>query len=51
MKTKKHEDVFKDFEKSKQKHLERLADKMLKLDDKNKALNQVKIKGKFLDNF
>ena len=50
-KSKKHEQVTKDYQKSKSKHLERLASKMLDNDAKFENLKNKKTKGKFLDNF
>lgn len=51
MKTKKHKEITDNLKKAKQEHLENLADKLLKNDDKQKALNKIKIKGNFLNNF
>lgn len=51
MKTKRHKEIINNLEKVKQEHLESLANKLLKNDDKQKALNKIKIKGNFLNNF
>jgi hypothetical protein len=51
MKSKKHEQITKDYQKSKSKHLERLASKMLENDSKFENLKNKKTKGNFLDNF
>jgi hypothetical protein len=51
MKSKKHEQITKDYQESKSKHLEKLATKMLENDDKFETLKNKKTKGKFLDNF
>jgi putative aminopeptidase FrvX len=50
-KNKKHDSIVNDFEKQKQKHLEKLATKMIDLDQKTNQLKEKKISGKFLDNF
>lgn len=44
MKSKKHDRIVNDFEKSKSKHLERMADKMLKEDEKIQKLGELKVK-------
>lgn len=51
MKHKNHNKIVKDYDKQKQKHLERLASKMLKDEDKNNKLKSKPIKGDFLNNF
>jgi len=51
MKHKNHNKIVKDYDKQKQKHLERLATKMLKDEDKNNKLKSKPVKGGFLDNF
>jgi hypothetical protein len=51
MKHKNHNKIVKDYDKQKQKHLERLATKMLKDEDKNNKLKSKPVKGDFLDNF
>jgi|TARA_B100001778_G_C18265635_1_gene484270 hypothetical protein len=51
MKNKKHDKIIKDYDKIKSKHLERLANKILKDDDKNNKLKNKQIKGDFLDKF
>jgi hypothetical protein len=44
MKSKKHNKIVKDYDKQKEKHLEKLASKMLENDEKNS-----KLKGKNID--
>ena len=51
MKNKKHNKIVKDFDKQKSKHLEKLATKMLKDDDRNEKLKTKEINPKFLDLF
>ena len=51
MKNKKHNKLVKDYDKQKERHLERLASKMLKDDEKNSLLKSKVIKGDFLDKF
>jgi hypothetical protein len=51
MKNKKHDKVVKDYEKSKQKHLESLANKILKNDEKNSFLKSKYINDNFLKLF
>ena len=51
MKNKKHNKIVKDFNKQKSKHLEKLATKMLKDDDRNKKLKTKEINPKFLNLF
>ena len=51
MKNKKHDKIVRDYDKIKSKHLEKLASKMLKDEDKNNKLRSKKIKGDFLNNF
>lgn len=51
MKHKNHNKIVRDYDKQKQKHLERLATKMLKDEDKNNKLKSKPVKGDFLDNF
>lgn len=51
MKSKKHNKVVKDYDKQKAKHLERLADKMLKDDEKLQRLKGKEINPGFLKLF
>jgi hypothetical protein len=51
MKNKKHNKIVKDYNKQKSKHLDRLATKILKNDEKATQLKSKTIKGNFLDNF
>jgi hypothetical protein len=51
MKKKKHIEVVTDFEENKRKHLDKLATKMLKNDEKNSKLKDKYIDKKFLDLF
>ena len=51
MKHKKHDKVVKDYEKSKQKHLESLATKILKNDERNSYLKSKYINDNFLKLF
>jgi|TARA_B110000908_G_scaffold45363_1_gene55255 hypothetical protein len=51
IKKSKHDKIVKDYDKQKEKHLERLATKMLKGEDRNQKLKSKHIKGDFLDNF
>ena len=51
MKHKKHDKIVRDYDKIKSKHLDRLATKMLKNDEKSEKLKSKRIKGKFLDKF
>jgi hypothetical protein len=51
MKHKKHNKIVKDYDNQKQKHLERLATKVLKEDDKNNKLREKNINTGFLDLF
>lgn len=51
MKHKKHDQIITDYNKIKAKHLERLATKMLKIDEKNEKLKNKTIKGNFLNKF
>jgi hypothetical protein len=51
IKRSKHDKLVKDYDKQKEKHLERLANKMLKDDEKNNRLKNKTIKGDFLDKF
>jgi len=51
MKNKKHNKIVKDYNKQKSKHLDRLATKILKNDEKSTQLKSKTIKGDFLKNF
>ena len=51
MKNKKHSKIVNDYDKQKNKHLDRLASKMLDNDEKFRKLQDKKIKGNFLKNF
>ena len=51
IKKKKHDQIVNDYDKVKSKHLEKLANKMLKDDEKNSLLKSKVIKGDFLDKF
>tara|TARA_R110001592_G_scaffold26674_10_gene99606 strand:+ start:2560 stop:2715 length:156 start_codon:yes stop_codon:yes gene_type:complete len=51
MKKKKHSKIVNDYENQKRKHLEKLASKALKQDERSQKLKDKKIKGKFLDKF
>lgn len=50
-KHKKHDLIVNDFENQKQKHLEKLASKMLDIDEKNEKLKSKKIKGDIFKDF
>ena len=47
LKKKKHTKIMKDYKKAKSNHLEKLANKMLKDDERNELLKTKKIKGDF----
>lgn len=51
MKNKKHNKIVKDFNKQKEKHLEKLATKMLKDDERNQKLKSKNIDTDFLNLF
>ena len=51
MKNKKHNKIVKDFDKQKSKHLEKLATKMLKDEERNQKLKDKNINTDFLDLF
>ncbi len=51
IKRSKHDKLVNDYDKQKEKHLERLANKMLKDEDKNDRLRSKTIKGDFLNKF
>ena len=48
---KKHKEIKEDYQKTKSKHLEKLATKMLKHDDKNQSLKLYKMGSYFLNKF
>tara|TARA_R110001592_G_scaffold15590_2_gene67681 strand:- start:1898 stop:2068 length:171 start_codon:yes stop_codon:yes gene_type:complete len=48
---KKYHKIIKDYDKQKNKHLERLTDKLLKNDEKTQQLKSKTMKGDFLKNF
>ena len=50
-KSKKHKKIVKDYEATKQDHLEKLSSKLLDTQDKFRMLKENQIKGKFLDLF
>lgn len=47
----KHEEIVRDYDKIKSKHLDKLATKMLKNDEKLEKLKEKNIKGDFLNLF
>ena len=51
LKNKKHNKIVKDYDKQKEKHLEKLATKILKNEKKAEKLKSKFIKGDFLNNF
>ena len=51
IKRRKHDKLVNDYDNQKQKHLERLAKKMLDQDEKMNKLKSKNIKGDFLDQF
>jgi|TARA_B110000977_G_C10695173_1_gene345075 hypothetical protein len=51
IKNKKHSKIVNDYDKQKNKHLEKLATKMLKSDEVNQKLKEKKINPNFLDLF
>ena len=51
IKKSKHDQIVNDYDKIKSKHLEKLANKMLKDDERNELLKTKKIKGDFLTKF
>jgi hypothetical protein len=51
IKSKKHSKIVNDYDKQKSKHLEKLATKILKIDEKAEKLKSKHIKGDFLNNF
>jgi|TARA_R110000796_G_scaffold7329_1_gene25141 hypothetical protein len=50
-KNKKHDKIVNDYDKQKEKHLERLATKMLENEEKFRILKEKKISGNFLNLF
>jgi hypothetical protein len=50
-KNKKHDKIVNDYNKQKSKHLDKLASKMLKDDEKNQKLKEKNINPNFLDLF
>ena len=50
-KHKKHDQIVNDYDKIKSRHLEKLANKMLKDEEKRDNLRSKNIKGDFLDKF
>ena len=51
IKRNKHDKIVRDYDEVKSKHLEKLANRMLKDDEKNNMLKSKVIKGNFLDKF
>ena len=51
MKHKKHNKLVKDYDKQKSEHLEKLATKMIKNDERNQKLKEKNIKTNFLNLF
>ncbi len=51
IKRKKHDQIVNDYDKIKSRHLEKLASKMLKDEEKRDNLRLKTIKGEFLDKF
>ena len=51
MKHKKHDKIVRDYEKQKSEHLDKLATKMLKNDEKSQKLKEKQINTKFLNLF
>ena len=51
IKRKKHDKIVNDYDKIKSRHLEKLANKMLKDEEKNNVLTSKVIKGNFLAKF
>lgn len=51
MKNKKHDKIVRDYDKIKSRHLEKLASKILKDEERRDNLRAKKIKGDFLDKF
>ena len=51
MRKSKHKDIIKDYSKVKSKHLDKLANRILKNDKKKEELKKYKVNKKFLDIF
>tara|TARA_B100000029_G_C17145992_1_gene804213 strand:+ start:486 stop:644 length:159 start_codon:yes stop_codon:yes gene_type:complete len=51
MRKSKHKDIIKDYDKIKSKHLDKLANRILKDDEKKEELKKYKLSKKFLDIF
>ena len=51
MRTPKHKDIIKDYKKVKSNHLDKLANRILKDDNKKEELKKYKLSKKFLDIF
>jgi hypothetical protein len=51
MRHKKHDKIVNDYQKTKSRHLDKLATKMLEDEEKFRKLGEKKSKGKFLDLF
>jgi len=51
IKRKKHDQIVNDYDKIKSRHLEKLANKMLKDEEKRDNLRLKNLKGEFLDKF
>lgn len=51
MRKSKHKDIIKDYGKIKSKHLDKLANRILKDDEKKEELKKYKLSKKFLDIF
>ena len=51
IKRKKHDRIIKDYDKIKSRHLEKLANKVLKDEERRDSLRSKNIKGDFLDKF
>jgi hypothetical protein len=51
IKKRKHDKIVRDYDKTKEKHLEKLADKMLEKDEQNKRLKEKQINTDFLKLF
>lgn len=49
--SKKHSKIVNDYDKIKSKHLDRLASKMLDIDERSTQLKSKPVKGNFLKNF
>ena len=51
MRTPKHKDIIKDYKKIKSNHLDKLANRILKDDEKKEEMKKYKLSKKFLDIF